>query len=156
MKIREMDRLKNNVICKSFTFFSLDGRVINNVYGVELDALGEFSTIRYVENGENKHLTSDNFTYTNLILNIPSLGFAYCGDIIYLNRYREKPQEYVLQFGWHENVSNQKIYSWYLQKFDLDGKLEYNKTLYYDDLINILGIKNRTAGFISADLEAIS
>lgn len=146
--------MHNSIISTHYTFFDLDGNIINNVSSITLDSLGEFSSITYTGNDGLPHsIPVGEFKYTNLILKIPNLGFAYCGDHVFLQEYRKNTQEYILDFGWHENISNQQIYSWYLKKFNAKGELECNKTLYYDDLVNIIAVQNRVIGFVPSDLE---
>ena len=144
----------NNVVSSTFTFFSLDGSPILNVKHIVLDDLGRVSSIIYLnDNDEELELSSSEFTYTNLILHIPGVDhLAYCGDKLFLARFRECPKEYTLNFGWHENVSNQKIFSWYLEEYDAKGELIANKTLYYDDLVRVIAVKNVKFGI--SDIEA--
>lgn len=140
----------NKIVSSYFTFFDKNKHIINNVTSIELDVNGQFSSISYTSGSETLSLPAEEFTCTNLILVVPGIGYAYCGDIIYLEQYRNKPKAYILDFGWHENSSNQKIFSWYLR--DSMNNSNY-KTLYYTDLSNITGVQNRIAGFVPSDIE---
>lgn len=146
----------DNVISSKYMFYSrLTGELIK-VTNIELDDLGTISTITGTVNGITAVMDSSHFVYTNLILDIPGLGTAVCGDTILLKRPRKNIEEYILEFGWHTNISNQKIYSWYLVPAlkDLDNhELPKAKTLYYDDLCNIIGISNKLSICLPTDVE---
>ena len=136
----------DNIISEYFTFFDIDKNFIDNVKHATLNDSGEIDSIMYTDSsGNDQTLNRNQFTYTNLILNIPGLGFAYCGDIVYLEQFRKEPTQFELDFGWHENVSNQKIFSWYLKPTD-KSNVNYIKTLYYDDLTDIIGITHKSGG----------
>lgn len=138
-----------NVISEYFSFFDIDGNLINDVLNVDIDEEGRFSYITYFKNGKEFKLNSSEYYYTNLILNVPGIGYAYSGDIVLLERYREKARRYKLHFGWHENTSNQKLYTWYLTPLILnEGESNVCKTLYYEDLTNILAIEHIVPGLI--------
>lgn len=75
-------------------------------------------------------------------LPVPGVGYLRPGSHI---RLEKDPTEYVLLFGWHTNISNQTIYSWYLRpikEFDNPDENKYmsspvkvlseDKTLYYE------------------------
>lgn len=144
----------NNVISNYFTFFDENGNLIRNISNVSMSEEGRFSTITYVKDGVEYSLLPGQYTYTNLILDIPGIGFAHIGDIVTLERYREKAKRYVLGFGWHSNVSNQKLFTWYLTQTSLsDGEDRKYKTLYYEDLCNILAVEHISAGVIPVELE---
>lgn len=146
----------DNVISSKYVFYSkLTGEPIK-VTNIELDDLGTISKITGTVHGITAIMDSSQFIYTNLILEVPGLGTAVCGDTIWLKRPRKNTEEYILEFGWHTNISNQKIYSWYLVSAlkDLDNhELPKAKTLYYDDLCNIIGVSNKLIGCLPTDVE---
>ena len=146
----------DNVISSKFMFYSkFTGEQIK-VTHVEFDDLGTISTITGTVHGITAVMDSSQFVYTNLALEVPGLGTAVCGDEIYLKQPRKKLETFILEFGWHTNFSNQKIYSWYLipQLTDLDAhELPKAKTLYYDDLCNIVGIANKLSVVSPTDIE---
>jgi hypothetical protein len=147
--------MNNNVISNYFSFFDKDGKPLD-VLSVEVDEDGKFSKITYFDSGSEYTLSSGEYTYTNMILSVPGIGYAYCGDIVTLERYREKAKRFVLNFGWHENISNQKLYTWYLTQATLaDGEEKECKTLYYEDLCNILAIEHLSAGMIPDEQESM-
>lgn len=76
-------------------------------------------------------------------LPVPGVGYITPGaGVTYKN------DKYILEFGWHLNTSNQRIYSWYLRpvgvEYEFDHSLQYMsnpmtpldssvcKTLYYE------------------------
>lgn len=143
----------NNVISNKFNFYDRDTKeLITGVSAINLDENCDIAGI--FANGKN--LSKDALLYTNLVLDVPGLGGALCGDLITL-KIKNKISEFSLGFGWHINISNQKIYSWYL--LPLDGHLntpdiEFKKakTLYYDDLINIIGVTRQIPGILPTDI----
>lgn len=146
----------DNVISRKFIFYDKKTQDQIKVKSIHLDAHGTIDKITAESHNVTFESTSEDFVYTNLILEIPSLGTAVCGDLIYLQVPRKPVQEYTLQFGWHTNVSNQKIYSWYLVPFlkNLDThELPKAKTLYYDDLCNIIGVSNKLSCCLPTDVE---
>lgn len=153
-----MSKLINgdNVISSKYIFYNKLTREQLDVHSVTFDELGTIDTITATANGITATMDSQYFVYTNLILDVPGLGTAVCGDKIYLKHPRKKLEEYTLAFGWHTNVSNQKIYSWYLTPIikDLDNhEIPKAKTLYYDDLCNIVGISNQLSICLPVDVE---
>lgn len=143
-----------NIISNQFSFFDENKKIIPNVLSVEINEEGKFSTITYFEDGVEHKLDSSKYTFTNLILSIPGLGYARCDDIITLERYREKTKRYYLNFGWHENISNQKLFTWFLTPVELgnDEKVTH-KTLYYEDLCNIVAVEHIAAGILPEEQE---
>lgn len=65
---------------------------------------------------------TEEFSFEKHLLFIPGVGHV-CPGVRLI--YKEK--DYVLLFGWHTNISNQTIYSWYLHSLDDDSP---DKTLY--------------------------
>lgn len=146
----------DNVISSKYMFYSRHTRELINVTNIELDSSGMISKITGTVHGITAVMDPSQFVYTNLILEVPGLGTAVCGDNILLKRPCKNLEEYILEFGWHTNVSNQKIYSWYLVPVlkDLDNhELPKAKTLYYDDLCNIIGISNKLSICLPTDVE---
>ena len=136
----------NNVISNQFSFFDYNDKLIHNVSHINIDENGKFSNLVYIDSGDEKVLTPLEYTFSNLVLDIPGLGYARCGDIVTLERHREKTCRYKLQFGWHKNISGQEIFSWYL--LNENDSESVCKTLYYEDLCNILAVEHITSGII--------
>ena len=146
----------DNVVSNKFLFYSKETNELLNVSKIILDAHGSIDKIIATQHGITAEYNSADFVYTNLILEIPGLGTALCGDRILLKHPRKKLEEFTLEFGWHTNMSNQKIYSWYLipEVIDLDiHELPKAKTLYYDDLCNIVGTSKRLSCCLPTDVE---
>ena len=146
----------DNIVSSKFLFYSRETGDLLSVSKIFLDASGQIDKIIATQHGITAEYESTDFVYTNLILEIPGLENAMCGDKILLKHPRKKLEEFTLEFGWHTNISNQKIYSWYLipEVTDLDAhELPKAKTLYYDDLCNIVGVSKRLSFCLPTDIE---
>ncbi len=62
-------------------------------------------------------------TYQKYALNVPGIG-----NILPDSRVVWKEQDFILKFGWHTNISNQELYTWYL--LPLESEDPTPKTLY--------------------------
>lgn len=145
---------RNNILSNKFNFYDIVTKEF--IAGPVNVNLNDSCEIESVIDVNGKKYTKDSFIYTNLILEVPGLGSALCGDLITL-KVKNKISEYTLGFGWHINVSNQKLYSWYLlpldNQFDTpDVEFKKAKTLYYDDLINIIGVTRQMPGMLPTDI----
>lgn len=148
--------ISNSVISDNFKFYEkVSHDLIADVDSINLNNDGSIKSI----NTKSGHtILSDDFLYTNLILEIPGLGYAMCGDLITI-KVKNKITDFTLGFGWHLNISNQKIYSWYLLPKDNkllnkpDSEFKVAKTLYYDDLISVIAITNQMPCFLPSDLD---
>lgn len=148
--------IANNVISDKFRFYEASTHdLISDVSHINLDNEGRVASIT---TSSGSVLLKDDFVYTNLALDVPGLGYALCGDLITI-KVKNKISDYTLGFGWHINISNQKIYSWYLLPIDKtllnkpDSEFDLAKTLYYDDLISIIAITNQMPYFLPTDIE---
>ncbi len=145
---------RNNVLSNKFNFYDIHTKnLIAGPVNVKFDDNNEIDS---VIDANGKNYSRDSFIYTNLILEVPGLGNALCGDMIIL-KVKNKISEYTLGFGWHINISNQKLHSWYLLPLDdqfntSDVEFKKAKTLYYDDLINIIGITRQMPGILPTDI----
>lgn len=94
----------------------------------------DVASIVLEDNAITEVVTVDGDVYTrdlievcNKVLYVPGIGYLTPETrVIY------KEQDYVLLYGWHTNISNQTILSWYLMP--LEECIPY-KTL-YKDMIN--------------------
>jgi hypothetical protein len=146
----------DNVVSSKYLFYHRITREPIKVTSAEFDDSGSITKVTGTSNGITAIYDSSQFVYTNLILEVPGLGTAVCGDKLLLKPPRKKLDEYTLEFGWHTNYSNQQIYSWYLIPVitDLDKhELPKAKTLYYDDLCNVVGISNQLSICLPTDIE---
>lgn len=148
----------NHIISNKYRFYRNDTSEQIDASNVELDTSGE---VKSIVTSSGMVYLSNEFVFTNLVLSVPGLGDALCGDIITL-KTKAKIQDFVLGFGWHINISNQKLYTWYLlplvpdknQKTP-DCEFIKAKTLYYDDFINIVGITKQLPYILPSDIEKI-
>ena len=99
----------DNVISNKYIFYNRKTREQLDVKAIKLDEHGSFEKIIAKSHNVTFESTPEDFVYTNLILEVPGLGTAVCGDLIYLQVPKKPIQEYTLEFGWHTNISNQKI-----------------------------------------------
>lgn len=98
------DPLDNNTI----TVYDTNGIRVN-VSSVDLDTDGN---IVFINTTDGNKLSADDYIIVQELLNVPGVGKLKPGTRVVLE---ENPYiEYVLEFGWHTNISNQTIYSWYL------------------------------------------
>lgn len=67
------------------------------------------------------------FEYSRELLKVPGYGFIRPGTHIIW-----KDLEFVLEFGWHRNTSNQELYSWYLSPVNREETLQIKTE--YDSL----------------------
>lgn len=106
-----------------FRFINLDGTVIN-VKSINLDNNGEIISIIDINNTE---ISSDDFRFDKELLLVPGIGYIPPNTVV-----EWKDKNYLLCFGWHTNVSNQTIYSWYLHELNKNkkDKCAEDKTLY--------------------------
>lgn len=109
-------------------FTSLEGEVlpVNSVSlckgcitGISLNSVDP-------DTGVPSELVQGDFKVDKELLYIPGIGHVPPGNII---TYEGK--DYILMFGWHKNVSNQTIYSWYMTPIDHKSSHEMH-TLYYE------------------------
>ena len=70
------------------------------------------------------HYTPEEIEIIRQYLQVPGIGNIISGTRVI---YHDK--DYVLLFGWHTNISNQTIYSWYLEALEEDVP---PKTLYQE------------------------
>ena len=69
-------------------------------------------------NGETTTYNRGEYTYTTECLYVLGIGFLLPGDIVKL--HISDVDEYELCYGWHTNISNQTIYSWYLKPIPVE------------------------------------
>ena len=85
--------------------------------------------IEYVIDNEGNTHTNENIVLVKNLLFIPGIGY-----IPEETRIIYKEVDYILLYGWHTNISNQNILSWYLMP--LSSNIPY-KTLYKDMIDDI-------------------
>jgi hypothetical protein len=121
-----------------FSFYDLDGELIRGEStSVTIDDNGQFNVLTVVDSEQVSHTyTKENYTYTTECLYVLGIGFLIPGDIVKLKI--NECVEYELNYGWHTNISNQTIYSWYLvPKKHPDLFKEDRKGIFRESDINI-------------------
>lgn len=98
-----------------------DPQIEVNVTSVDLDTNGKI-VILHDEEG-NTIYSEDCLIYQDF-LDVPGVGYLKPGTMVRLD---DDLTKYVLLFGWHTNISNQTIYSWFLRPLE-----EYSE----EDLVN--------------------
>ena len=121
-----------------FSFYDLDGNLIKGNISVNIDDNGQFDSLTVIDDSveSTKYYTKDEYTYTTECLYVLGIGFLLPGDLVKL-KINER-YVYELNYGWHTNISNQTIYSWYLvpQKVD-DYYADSRKGIFRESDINI-------------------
>lgn len=105
---------------------SKDGKPIN-VSNVVLDN----NMVSSVTTDTGDIVTIDKIDVYNKLLYIPGIGY-----LVPETRIVYKDKDYLLKYGWHTNISNQTILSWYLESMEEDVPA---KTL-YKEMINDINI----------------
>lgn len=95
-----------------FSFYDNDGILLRGDLEVSVDEDGQFDLLTQTLDDETFLYPRGNYTYTTECLYVLGIGFLLPGDIVKLSI--NTCREYELNYGWHTNVSNQTIYSWYL------------------------------------------
>ena len=95
-----------------FSFYNTDEELIHGDVTVSFDDNGQFDTLTQELDGTTTTYTKDNYTYTVECVYVLGIGFLLPGDLVKLKI--DDCRVFELNFGWHTNVSNQTIYSWYL------------------------------------------
>lgn len=124
-----------------FSFYDLENNLIRgDRLSVTIDDNGQFDTLSVFNTVQDETLvetyTKDQYTYTTECLYVLGIGFLLPGDIVKL-KINER-DAYELNYGWHTNISNQTIYSWYLvpQKNE-DYFADTRKGIFRESDINI-------------------
>lgn len=147
--------MNNNVLPNIFKFYNKQTLELIDVSSIYLSEDGKIFSILDTSGVE---WSFSDFLYTNLILEVPGLGQALCGDLITI-KVKNKISDFILGFGWHINISNQQLYTWYLLPTDKkllnkpDSKFPVAKTLYYDDLISIIAVTNKMQNILPTDIQ---
>lgn len=145
---QELHNLKQSDCVIYYSFYDKEDDTVLPVKTVTIKD-GKFDNITFTRNYETITYTPEQYYYTNQSLFVLGIGVLLPGDIIKL--FRQDCMKYELNFGWHTNISEQNIYSWYLKpinpqdininKYNPDGK---NLTLYkeYLDTIEVVEFKS--------------
>lgn len=118
-----------NFVDPVFMFYDLNGNLIN-ASSMTFDSSGKPDTVT-TENGDV--FEKGQYTYTAESLYIDGIGYLVKGDIVKLTI--SSVTEYELNYGWHTNVSNQTIYSWYLKPVVVPDYWQDEKSCLNDDTV---------------------
>lgn len=119
--------------------------LLNREKEIDLTSIDVDTDGRYViaHTDEGRQYFIDDLIVERNFLNVPGVGYLRPGSKV---RLENDFNEYVLLFGWHTNISNQTIYSWYLRPIkefvDSEKENQYmsepikplseDRTLYYE------------------------
>lgn len=98
-----------------FSFYDLQNNLLRGDISVTIDDNGQFDTLSVTTTDDEPVTTTytkDQYTYTTECLYVLGIGFLLPGDLVKLKI--NECDVYELNYGWHTNISNQTIYSWYL------------------------------------------
>ena len=121
MAFREFTNLHDNRQSDAipyFSFYDLSGNLIIGDITATFTDDGQFDAITCEKDGMTVTYNNGQFSYTTACLYVLGIGFLIPGDIVKLKI--DSCKVYELNFGWHTNVSNQTIYSWYLKPIKIE------------------------------------
>lgn len=101
-----------------FIFTDING----NRLPVEKIKLSTDYQIETLSNFYEESVDPDTAIFQKYVLSVPGLG-----EILPGSRVIWREGDYVLLFGWHTNISNQELFTWFLRSVDEDIP---DKTLY--------------------------
>jgi len=86
------------------------------------NAICENNKVTSIIDKQGKIYSESEFIVYNKVLLVPGIGYLTPGTrVVY------EGQDYCLSYGWHTNISNQTILSWYLDSLEVNAPM---KTLY--------------------------
>lgn len=113
LNFADLHTLKQSDIIDYFSFYKLDGEYIPNVISVDIGKDGKFGNITAVDSeGTETTYSYDEYNFTRESVFVLGVGYLIPGDIVKLHLLDKR--SYEVRYGWHTNVSNQTIHSWYL------------------------------------------
>ena len=120
-----------------FSFYDINGNLIRgDSITVSIDDNGQFYTLTVMRDEEPTVYLKDDYTYTTECLYVLGIGFLIPGDLVKL-KINER-DVYELNYGWHTNISNQTIYSWYLVPHEtVDYFSDTRKGIFRESDVNI-------------------
>lgn len=140
----DLHKLKQSDIIDYFSFYDKEGNYLDNVVSVDIQPDGQFGALSLEvvippETDEDEPTTEiivlDNteYDFTRETVYVLGIGYLIPGDIVKLNLLSHRTYE--VGYGWHTNVSNQTIHSWYLVPVDYNAT---TKEVVYKTDSNIL------------------
>jgi hypothetical protein len=135
LNFKDLHDLKQSDIIDYFSFYTKTGDYIPDVVSVELNKYGQFGTITCNGPDYEEPITygPEEYDFTRETVFVLGVGYLIPGDIVRLHLLDKR--YYEVQYGWHTNVSNQTIHSWYLVPVNYD---EVRKEVVYRTDSNIL------------------
>lgn len=135
LNFKDLHDLKQSNIIDYFSFYTKTGDYIPDVVSVEFDKYGQFGTITCdgPDYEEPIMYGPEEYDFTRETVFVLGVGYLIPGDIVRLHLLDRR--YYEVQYGWHTNVSNQTIHSWYLVPVNYD---EVRKEVVYRTDSNIL------------------
>ena len=119
LNFADLHTLKQSDIIDYFSFYKLNGEYIPNVISVDIGKDGKFGNITAVDSeGVETVYSYDEYNFTRESVFVLGVGYLIPGDIVKLHLIDKR--SYEVRYGWHTNVSNQTIHSWYLVPVNVD------------------------------------
>lgn len=113
LNFQDLHTLKRSDIVDYYSFYDNNGNYLGNVTNVNILKDGQFGDITLTDSeGHEITLTNTEYNYTRESVFVLGVGYLIPGDIIRLHLLDRR--YYEVRYGWHTNVSNQTIHSWYL------------------------------------------
>lgn len=160
----DLHRLKQSDIIDYISFYDKEGNYLDNVISVGIQPNGKFGDLTLSTTSEPgaipKTLSNSEYDFTWETVYVLGIGYLIPGDIVKLHLLSRS--FYEVRYGWHTNVSNQTIHSWYLVPVDYDvvnREVVYRTdsdilTLYKEHLETIEVVefrKNRSSFYIGGE-----
>lgn len=126
----DLHNLKQSDIIDYFSFYDNEGNYISNVVSVDIQKDGQFGDLHIevevppeIEGDEPtteiRTLSNTEYDFTRETVFVLGVGYLIPGDIVKLHLLGHRTFE--VRYGWHTNVSNQTIHSWYLVPIDYNS-----------------------------------
>jgi hypothetical protein len=113
LNFQDLHTFKRSDIVDYYSFYDNSGNYLGNVANVDILKDGQFGDITLTDSEGNEiTLTNTEYNYTRESVFVLGVGYLIPGDIIRLHLLDRR--YYEVRYGWHTNVSNQTIHSWYL------------------------------------------
>lgn len=121
LNFADLHTLKQSDIVDYFSFYDTSGNYLSNVATVQVDEDGQFGTLTITDSstGDVIELSRDEYDFTRESVFVLGVGYLIPGDIIKLHLLDKR--SYEVRYGWHTNISNQTIHSWYLVPVNYDA-----------------------------------
>lgn len=121
LNFADLHTLKQSDIVDYFSFYDTSGNYLSNVATVQVDEDGQFGTLTITDSstGDVIELSRDEYDFTRESVFVLGVGYLIPGDIIKLHLLDKR--SYEVRYGWHTNISNQTMHSWYLVPVNYDA-----------------------------------